>query len=152
MAVSPVHSASLAALYQERILEHYRRPRHKGALERATGSHGEKNPLCGDDVCVAVRVAGGLVTDARYTGTGCSIMQATASMLMEFVRGRSREEIDAFARRFDAMLVTGAADDGLGELAALAGVAAFPTRHKCAKLPWKALCGAVEQSRGDGRG
>lgn len=142
--------AGLAALYQERILDHYRRPRHKGALERATGVHTVKNPLCGDDVTVCILEADGLVMEAGFTGTGCSIMQATASMLMEIVRGRTREEIDVLSRRFDEMLAGGAPDDALGELSALAGVAAFPARHKCAKLPWRALKGALEQT-GDGR-
>ncbi len=136
----------LAALYQERILEHYRRPRHKGALERATGVHGEKNPLCGDDVTVSVHAPQGTVDDARFTGIGCSIMQATASMLMELVHGRTRDEIEVLARRFEEMLASGEADDSLGELGALAGVSAFPARHKCARLPWKALKGALEQS------
>lgn len=140
----------LAALYQERILEHYRRPRHKGTLERATGVHGEKNPLCGDAVTVSVHAVDGTVDGARFTGVGCSIMQATASMLMELVQGRTRAEIDALARRFEAMLTTGEADETLGELSALAGVSAFPARHKCARLPWKALKGAIEQSS-DGR-
>ena len=99
--------AGLAALYQERILEHYRRPRHKGALERATGVHTVKNPLCGDDVTVGVLLRDGIVIDARFTGTGCSIMQAAASMLMELVRGRTRDEIDGLARRFDEMLAGG---------------------------------------------
>jgi nitrogen fixation NifU-like protein len=140
-------NAGLAALYQERILDHYRRPRHKGALEGATGVHGEKNPLCGDDVSVAVRVTDGVVRDARYTGVGCSIMQATASMLMDLVRDRTPDEVGVFARRFDEMLASGEADESLGELSALAGVASFPARHKCAKLPWRALAGAMEQSK-----
>jgi len=135
--------AGLAALYQERILDHYRRPRHKGTLERATGVHGVKNPLCGDDVSVAVLVRDGVVVDARYTGTGCSIMQATASMLMGLVLGRTREEIESLASRFDAMLASGTADASLGELDALAGVAAFKARQKCARLPWQALLGAL---------
>jgi len=138
----------LAALYQERILEHYRRPRHKGALERATGVHGEKNPLCGDAVTVAVHTVHGTVDDAQFTGMGCSIMQATASMLMELVQGRTREDIEALSQRFDTMLTTGTADEALGELSALAGVSGFPARHKCARLPWKALRGALDQSRG----
>ncbi len=137
--------AGLAALYQERILDHYRRPRHKGTLDRATGVHGVKNPLCGDDVSVAVFVRDGVVIEARYTGTGCSIMQATASMLMELASGRTREEIEALARRFDAMLASGTADESLGELDALAGVAAFKARHKCARLPWQALLGAMAE-------
>lgn len=139
--------AGLAALYQERILDHYRRPRHKGTLERATGVHGVKNPLCGDDVTVALMVCDGVVVESRYTGTGCSIMQATASMLMELVRGRTPDEIDALARRFDAMLAGGTADASLGELDALAGVATFKARHKCAKLPWQALLGALAEGR-----
>lgn len=141
-------SAGLSALYQERILEHYRRPRHKGALERATGEHGVKNPLCGDDISVAVCVVDGVVVEARYTGVGCSIMQATASMLMELVRGRTAADIVSLSQRFDAMLGSGTPDETLGELAALAGVAGFPARHKCATLPWRALTGALEQSPG----
>jgi nitrogen fixation NifU-like protein len=137
--------AGLAALYQERILDHYRRPRHKGALDRATGVHRVRNPLCGDDVTVSVLVRDGVVVEARYTGTGCSIMQATASMLMGLVHDRTREEIEDLVRRFDAMLASGIADQSLGELDALAGVAAFKARHKCAKLPWQALLGALEE-------
>jgi nitrogen fixation NifU-like protein len=143
VSTSADHGAGLAALYQERILEHYRRPRHKGALERATGVHTVKNPLCGDDVTVGVFEQGGIVLKARFTGTGCSIMQATASMLMELVRGRTCNEIDVLSRRFDEMLAGGEPDESLGEMSALAGVAAFKARHKCARLPWRALQGAV---------
>jgi nitrogen fixation NifU-like protein len=143
--------AGLAALYQERILDHYRRPRHKGALARATGVHTVKNPLCGDDVTVAVLVRDGTVIEAGFTGTGCSIMQAAGSMLMELVRGRSREEIDALARRFDEMLAGGAPDESLGEMNALAGVAGFKARHKCARLPWRALRGAMAETTDDSR-
>jgi len=135
--------AGLSALYQERILEHYRKPRHKGAIERVTGVHTVKNPLCGDDVTVAVCETDGVVADAGFTGTGCSITQASASMLMELVRGRTRREIEALQRAFDAMLAGGEADDSLGEMRALSGVAAFKARHKCARLPWQALEGAL---------
>ena len=144
MPTSADGGAGLAALYQERILDHYRRPRHKGALERATGVHTVKNPLCGDDVTVCIRERDGMVIEAGFTGTGCSIMQAAASMLMELVRGRTREELDVLSRRFDEMLSGGQPDDSLGEMSALAGVAAFSARHKCAKLPWRALKGALE--------
>jgi len=135
--------AGLAALYQERILEHYRKPRHKGEIARCTGMHTVKNPLCGDDVTVAVCEADGVVADAGFTGTGCSITQASASMLMELVRGRSRREIEALQRAFDAMLAGAEADESLGEMRALSGVAAFKARHKCARLPWQALEGAL---------
>ncbi|MHB1312811.1 MAG: Fe-S cluster assembly sulfur transfer protein SufU [Gemmatimonadaceae bacterium] len=143
MPTTPDRDAGLSALYQERILEHYRRPRHKGTLARVTGVHTVKNPLCGDDVTVAVCETDGVVTDAGFTGTGCSITQASASMLMELVRGRNRREIEALQRAFDAMLAGGEADASLGEMRALSGVAAFKARHKCARLPWQALEGAL---------
>ena len=151
MPTSADGGAGLAALYQERILDHYRRPRHKGALERATGVHTVKNPLCGDDVTVSIFEADGLVMEARFTGTGCSIMQAAASMLMELAHGRTPAEIEVLSRRFDEMLAGGEPDESLGELSALAGVAAFPARHKCARLPWRALEGALEQTVDGGR-
>jgi nitrogen fixation NifU-like protein len=135
--------AGVAALFQERILAHYRKPMHKGALERATGSHTVKNPLCGDDVTVCVLEKDGVVADAGFTGTGCSITQATASMLMELARGRTRAEIDALSHRFDEMLAGGVPDAALGEMSALAAVAGFKARHKCARLPWQALRGAI---------
>jgi len=137
--------AGLSALYQERILAHYRRPKHKGALERATGVHTVKNPLCGDDVTVAVLEREGILQDAAFTGTGCSIMQASASMLMELVRGRTPEEVALLSKQFDEMLSGGEATEALGEMKALSGVAAFPARHKCARLPWRALVGAMGQ-------
>jgi nitrogen fixation NifU-like protein len=142
--------AGLAALYQERILEHYRRPRHKGALARATGVHSVKNPLCGDDVTVGILERDGVVIEARFTGTGCSIMQATASMLMDLVAGRTQAEIEEMSRLFDEMLAGGEPDELLGEMSALAGVAGFKARHKCARLPWRALEGAIAQTV-DGR-
>ncbi len=135
--------AGLSALYQERILAHYRKPHHKGTVERATGVHTVKNPLCGDDVTVAVREVDGVVVDAAFTGTGCSITQASASMLMDLVRGKSPGEIDVLQRAFDAMLAGEGADHALGEMQALSGVAAFKARHKCARLPWQALHGAL---------
>jgi nitrogen fixation NifU-like protein len=139
--------AGLSALYQERILAHYRTPHHKGTLERATGVHTVKNPLCGDDVTVAVRAVDGVVREAAFTGTGCSITQASASMLMDLVRGRSRVEIEALWQAFDAMLAGHDADSSLGEMQALRGVAGFKARHKCARLPWQALLGALDRTR-----
>jgi nitrogen fixation NifU-like protein len=135
--------AGLSALYQERILAHYRKPHHKGALDRASGVHTVKNPLCGDDVTVAVREADGVVVEAGFTGSGCSITQASASMLMDLVHGRSRHEIEALRHEFEAMLAGEEAGESLGEMRALRGVSAFKARHKCARLPWQALEGAL---------
>jgi nitrogen fixation NifU-like protein len=140
-------STGLAALYQDRILEHYRRPRHKGDLPGATGMRTVKNPLCGDDITVRILLEQGVVRDAAFTGSGCSITQAVSSMLMELARGRTAVELAALAQAFDAMLAGGAIDPRLGELEALVGVVAFPQRHKCARLPWQALLGAIGEDR-----
>ena len=138
----PPSDAKLSALYQELILDHYRRPRNKGALPSLTASASLRNPLCGDEVDVQVEVRDGRVADVRFAGRGCSISQASASMMTEMARGRTRREIAALAERVAGMMrgeVPAAADESLGDLRALSGVARLPARHRCALLPWKAL-------------
>jgi nitrogen fixation protein NifU and related proteins len=138
----PKSSAEVAALYQEMILDHYRRPRNKGTLERADASVEMKNPLCGDEIELQVAFDGDSVSDLRFSGRGCSISQASASMMTQLVKGKSSEEIGAIKKQFrDLMLGNApAADDGrLGSLRALSGVARFPARVKCALLAWNAL-------------
>ena len=141
----PEKSAELSALYQEMILDHYRRPRNKGVLENADASVEMKNPLCGDEIELQVAFAGDGVTDLRFSGRGCSISQASASMMTQLVKGKSRVEIDSIRNRFrDLMLGTVSADDKeLGSLRALSGVARFPARVKCALLAWNALESAL---------
>jgi len=139
-------SAELSALYQELILDHYRRPRNKGTLENADASVEMKNPLCGDEIELQVAFDGDGVRDLKFSGRGCSISQASASMMTQLVKGKRREEIDAIRNQFrDLMLgVTSAANDGrLGSLRALSGVALFPARVKCALLAWNALESAL---------
>lgn len=138
----PKSSAEVAALYQEMILDHYRRPRNKGTLERADASVEMKNPLCGDEIELQVAFDGDSVSDLRFSGRGCSISQASASMMTQLVKGKSSEEIGALKKQFrDLMLGNApAADDAqLGSLRALSGVARFPARVKCALLAWNAL-------------
>ena len=142
----PETSAELSALYQELILDHYRRPRNKGKLENADASVEMKNPLCGDEIELQVAFDGDGVRDLKFSGRGCSISQASASMMTQLVKGKRREEIDAIRNQFrDLMLgVTSAANDGrLGSLRALSGVARFPARVKCALLAWNALESAL---------
>jgi len=141
----PETSAELSALYQEMILDHYRRPRNKGVLENADASVEMKNPLCGDEIELQVAFAGDGVTDLRFSGRGCSISQASASMMTQLVKGKNRAEIDSIRNRFrDLMLGTASADDKeLGSLRALSGVARFPARVKCALLAWNALESAL---------
>ncbi|HEX6966801.1 MAG TPA: SUF system NifU family Fe-S cluster assembly protein [Gemmatimonadaceae bacterium] len=139
----PDASPTLAALYQSLILEHYRRPRNQGVLDDADVSVTMKNPLCGDELVLQLAFddAGG-VRAARFRGQGCSISLATASMMTEYITGKSRDEIDSAARRFAQMLAGDAevaADPALGDLRALSGVAKVPARIRCAQLPWEAL-------------
>lgn len=135
--------ASLSALYQEMILDHYRRPRNKGTLEGADATVPMRNPLCGDELTLELAMdADGRVSDIRFTGHGCSISQASASMMTELVKGKSADEIEQLRERFRAMVMgdAGAAGDAsLGKARALSGVARFPARVKCALLGWNAL-------------
>ena len=138
----PDKSAELSALYQELILDHYRRPRNKGTLEKADASVEMKNPLCGDEISLQVAFDGDCVCDLRFSGRGCSISQASASMMTQLVKGKSTEEIETIRKRFrDVMLgdPSAAADEKIGSLRALSGVARFPARVKCALLAWSAL-------------
>lgn len=134
-------SAELGALYQEMILDHYRRPRNKGTLEHPDASVEMKNPLCGDEIELQVAFDRDCVCDLRFSGRGCSISQASASMMTQLVKGKSTEEIDAIRKQFrELMLGQAPADDAkLGSLRALSGVAKFPARVKCALLAWNAL-------------
>jgi nitrogen fixation NifU-like protein len=144
----PAHrsSAEISALYQEMILDHYRRPRNKGTLENADASVEMKNPLCGDEIALQVVFDGNSVTDLRFSGRGCSISQASASMMTQLLKGKSAEEIDAIRTRFRELMLgdaTVADDPQIGSLKALSGVARFPARVKCALLAWNALESAL---------
>ena len=147
MASDGRSSAEVEALFQETILDHYRRPRNKGRLDAAAAEGGARNPLCGDELTVTLTLDDGRVTDARFTGVGCSISQASASMMTQLVRGRTLDEVAALRRRFAQLLAGDAAaadDPALGDARALAGVARFPTRHKCAAMGWEALGEALK--------
>jgi nitrogen fixation NifU-like protein len=143
-------SAEIAALYQELILDHYRRPRNKGQLENADASVEMKNPLCGDEICLQVAFEGDSVADLRFSGRGCSISQASASMMTQVLKGKSAEEIDEIRARFRDLMMgdaTVAEDPKIGQLKALSGVARFPARVKCALLAWNALESALAARR-----
>ncbi len=139
----------LSSLYQELILDHYRRPRNKGSLEGATHAVSLNNPLCGDEIDLQLRVDGDMIRDVRFVGRGCSISQASASMMTQLVKDKSVPQAVALADRMSAMMhgdETAARDKALGDLRALAGVCKFPVRIKCALLPWNALTDAVKPS------
>lgn len=133
---------SLSSLYQELILDHYRRPRNKGELEGATHSITMNNPLCGDVVELHLAVEGDRIRDARFEGKGCSISQAAASMMTGELEGRTVEEALELDEKFTRLLQGEgdlARDEDLGDLRALAGVAKFPVRIKCALLGFNCL-------------
>lgn len=139
----------LASLFQELILEHYKRPRNRGPLPGADRKVHMNNPTCGDEVLLQVKLDGDRIHELRFIGEGCSISQSSISMMTELLRGKSRAEAAALARRFTAMMhgdADAAKDRALGDLRALAGVSRFPVRVKCALLGWSALEAALADS------
>jgi nitrogen fixation NifU-like protein len=144
---TPRPEPRLSALYQELILDHYRRPRNKGVLEHPTHTVALNNPLCGDEIDLQLRMEGDVIKEVRFIGRGCSISQAAASMMTQIVKEKRLADALAVADRMTAMMhgdESAAADKSLGDLRALAGVAKFPVRVKCALLPWNALKDAVK--------
>ena len=139
---------SLDDLYREVILDHYRAPRNKKHVDGAPIDVHRNNPLCGDDITVRVVVdPDGLAQDVSFEGQGCSISQASASMLTEQIKGKSVEQIDDLVLKFRRMMA-GEEDPGeeeLGDLVALKGVVKYPVRIKCAVLAWDALQEGVTQ-------
>lgn len=132
----------LGALYEEVILDHNRSPRNWGEIPGAKHVDGT-NPLCGDRISLSVQVDGDVITDIRFTGEGCAISKASASMMTQAIKGKTRQEAEALFERFHD-LVTGRSketppDKTLGSLRAFAGVARFPTRVKCATMAWHAM-------------
>ncbi|MGD9935686.1 MAG: Fe-S cluster assembly sulfur transfer protein SufU [Dehalococcoidia bacterium] len=134
------NGASLDELYREVILDHFRDPRNKGALDDPTGTFAGSNPICGDEVTIDLRVTDGRITDIAFRGEGCSISQASASMLADQVVGMSVSDSRVLAGVVRAMLQTGEEPTrDVGDLDALRGVAKFPVRVKCALLSWNVL-------------
>jgi nitrogen fixation NifU-like protein len=140
---------SLDDLYRDIILEYYRNPRNRGRLPEATVSREGQNPLCGDEVFLDLLVEDGVIKDARFQGQGCSISQASASMLTEAVRGLTLEEAEDLYDRFHRLMTGDETVDAaeLGDLEALSGVRKFPVRVKCATLAWHVLDEAIRSLR-----
>ena len=145
----------LESIFKEIILDHYRRPRNKGAIDQPTVTIAMRNPLCGDEIELMLRIEADQVSDIRFKGQGCSISQASASMMSQAVKGRSVDDAIDLERRFLALMhgEESAADDrSLGDLRALQGVARLPVRIKCALLGWNALDEAVKALRNSDSG
>ena len=147
---------SLDDLYREVILDHYRNPRRRGALEHPDAHADGLNPLCGDEISLDLALDGDRIADVRLQGRGCSISQASASMMAEAIAGKTIAEVESLIRRFKAMMEIEPGDAGidparpgaaLGDLEALQGVRRFPVRIKCADLPWATLAQALAEGR-----
>jgi nitrogen fixation NifU-like protein len=140
-------SAATDAVYQELLLDHYRRPRNRGELPDADVTVEQRNPLCGDTLTLQLDLEDGRVRAAGFTGQGCAISQAAASMMTQQLRGKTVEEALALRERFRAMILgdaDAARDKALGDLRALSGVARLPVRVKCALLAFSALDEALK--------
>lgn len=131
--------SKLDQLYRQVILDHSKHPHHHGELDDSQ-TYELKNPTCGDVIQLHLNIEDGKVKDARFTGEGCSISTASASMMCDAIIGRDVSEVENMMHDF-SRLVQGEEvdDDALGDAALLAGVAKFPARIKCATLSWKAL-------------
>lgn len=136
---------SLDDLYRDVILDHYSHPRNKGALSPADIVREGANPLCGDEIRLSLVVRDGIVRDVRFEGKGCSISQASASMMTERIKGQPISEAQRLIGAFKALMRGETSTDDLGDLEALQGVRKFPVRVKCATLGWVTLEQALDE-------
>jgi nitrogen fixation NifU-like protein len=139
---------ALEELYKEVILDHYKNPRNKRDLPDAALSCSKNNPLCGDEITVLANLDDGRVAEVTFQGQGCSISQASASMMTEAVTGRSVEEAGELVGEFRSFMqgATEPGEETLGDLIALKGVVKYPVRIKCAVLAWDVLQDALAGS------
>ena len=141
--------SELSELYQQVILDHNKKPRNFRKLENANHSAEGHNPLCGDQLTVYLDLENDMVKDVGFEGSGCAISKASASMMTQAVKGKSKEQVENLFNEFHSM-VTGelneeTEDNNLGHLKIFAGVREFPVRVKCASLPWHTLHAALNQ-------
>ncbi len=139
--------SNLEALYQEVILDHNRKPRNFREMENADRRIDGRNPLCGDEITLWIKLDGDRVADVSFKGTGCAVSKSSASLMTAAVKGKTVAETRALFDRFHDMIVGKLSDAEratMGSLAALGGVSRFPVRVKCASLAWHALKSALD--------
>ncbi|MEW6510236.1 MAG: Fe-S cluster assembly sulfur transfer protein SufU [Bacteroidota bacterium] len=140
--------SSVRELYQQVILDHNKSPRNFHAMEDATRHVEGYNPLCGDHYTVFLKLIGEFIQDVSFTGAGCAISKASASVMSSMVKGKTRAEAEALFHDFHTLVTGGTTGNGqverLGKLAAFAGVSEYPARVKCASLAWHTLRAALE--------
>jgi nitrogen fixation NifU-like protein len=142
--------SELRELYQELILEHSKAPRNFRQPAGANQSAEGYNPLCGDHFTVYLEMDGDSIRDIGFQGSGCAVSKASASMMTQMVKGKSKPEAERIFRQFRDMVAghpSANAEGDLGKLTVFAGVAKFPARVKCATLAWHALQAAIERKQ-----
>ena len=136
--------SDLSDLYQQVILDHNRRPRNRGKLPQATRvAHGD-NPSCGDQCSVYLNLDGDKISEITFDGTGCAISQASASLMTTQLKGKTATEAETLFNEFHEIVTSGKEPEDISDVAAFAGVHAFPARIKCATLGWHAALNALK--------
>ena len=136
-------------LYQQVILDHCKKPRNFHEMPAATCSAQGYNPLCGDNLKLFLAMDGDVIKDASFTGSGCCISKASASLLTDAVKGKTKAEVGAIFDQVHEMIMTGKVNGDVGKLAVFAGVYKYPARVKCAILSWHALTAALKGEDGE---
>ncbi len=137
--------SDLNDLYQSVILDHNKRPRNRGKLPTATRVASGDNPTCGDQCTVYLRMDGERIAEISFEGSGCAISQAAASLMTTQLKGKDASAAEPLYKEFHDIVTTGRQPEEFNELAAFAGVHAFPARIKCATLAWHAALEALRQ-------
>ena len=135
--------SDLDELYQEVILDHSKNPRNKTELENFTHEAKGHNPLCGDQISIQIIMEGEKISDVKFTGAGCAISTASASILTESIKGKSMNEIERIFENFHDLVTGNEPEEDLGKLTIFEGVQKYPVRIKCATLSWHALMAAI---------
>lgn len=130
-------------LYQQVILDHCKKPRNFHEMPQASCSAQGHNPLCGDQLKLFLALDGDTIKDISFVGSGCCISKASASLLTEFAKGKTKADVEKMFAEVRDMVTTGKVADDVGKLAVFAGVYKYPARVKCAILAWHAVMGAL---------
>lgn len=131
-------------LYQQVILDHCKQPRNFHEMPQATCSAQGHNPLCGDQLKLFLTMNGDKISDISFVGSGCCISKASASLLTEFAKGKTKSEVETMFGRVREMVTNGTVQGDVGKLAVFAGVHKYPARVKCAILSWHAVMAALK--------
>ncbi|HEY1716729.1 MAG TPA: SUF system NifU family Fe-S cluster assembly protein [Verrucomicrobiae bacterium] len=131
-------------LYQQVILDHCKQPRNFHEMPAATSSAQGRNPICGDQLKLFLALDGEKISDVSFTGSGCCISKASASLLTEFAKGKTKTDVEKMFGQVHEMVTTGKVNGDVGKLAVFAGVHKYPARVKCAILSWHAVMAALK--------